>query len=666
MNEDKIAIIVKVLHHYRTINNYIKANSLSCRVFYDSNHEVCIEKAKGFIESGVEALISVGSLYTSLSETFSVPVTPIYRDSFSFVNTIANALNTWDKVAIVTNDSLNDSFSTAAEEAQTLFPETVKIYYYSWPNGMSEAINRVKSDSYKCAIAPSWAADQLRIAGIQPLFASLSERNIHDAIEQAKIGQINYRKINESKALINTILDNNDLGYIVIDDSGIINYASASALKILNIDSGRIVSKKYTDTPICKTGVQECLKYGISSNGIIISIDDQNIMCNCSKININETNSMVMVTLNPVENIYNNEKTLKERMIARGSNAIKTFSSIIGKSKAISETIETAKRYSHYDSVTLITAPSGCGKEIFAQSIHNESSRSSSPFMVINCAALPASILESVLFGYESGTFTGAKHSGKAGLFELANGGTVFMDEVSEMPIDMQSRFLRVLQEKEVMRIGSERAISVNVRVIAATNKSLPKLVSEGKFREDLYYRLSVLVLNIPPLNQRTEDIELLSNYYLVTRGKELNLHIDSLSDEALSILKRIDYPGNIRQLNNILERAMVLSDSSIISADTIVRAIGSDSISVNYPADALSGESKPQIIVQNHVDNTSAPDSFGSSADKSDNLLSIMEDTEKKLLEKLLSECSSRTEAAMKLNISTTTLWRKMKKYNL
>ena len=260
------------------------------------------------------------------------------------------------------------------------------------------------------------------------------------------------------------------------------------------------------------------------------------------------------------------EKTrnkLRSQMIPKGHVARYTMDSILGNSRVIRELKDVARRMAKSASTVLITGESGTGKEVFAQAIHNASSRKNMPFIAVNCSALAASLLESELFGYEEGAFTGARKGGKLGLFEMADKGTLFLDEIGEMPFELQAKLLRVLMEKEVMRIGGTDLIKVNVRIIAATNKDLLKLTREGRFREDLYYRINVLPLPLPPLRERKEDIPVLADFFLQEFGAEKNL-----SKKILRILAAYDWPGNIRELHNCIEYMYQLSDERIGAED--------------------------------------------------------------------------------------------------
>ena len=259
----------------------------------------------------------------------------------------------------------------------------------------------------------------------------------------------------------------------------------------------------------------------------------------------------------------------KKNLNVSGNSAIFTFESIIGSSASLTDTKRMARRAANSDSNVLITGESGTGKELFSQAMHNESGRRQGPFIPINCGSIPKELIGSELFGYEPGAFTGAKKSGHIGKFELADKGTLFLDEIAEMPLDMQSNLLRVLEDGVVYRLGSTKPQTVNVRIIAATNRDLWAYVNEGRFRLDLYFRLSVIKLNIPPLRERTNDVEELANYYIHKFSDDLGRRIDGIEDKALNVLKAYSWPGNVRELRNAMECASnLMLGTSIMCED--------------------------------------------------------------------------------------------------
>ena len=238
-----------------------------------------------------------------------------------------------------------------------------------------------------------------------------------------------------------------------------------------------------------------------------------------------------------------------------------TIDDLIGKSAKITTIKKLILRAANTSSTVLITGESGTGKEVVSNLVHNAGSRKDGPFIKINCSAIPESLLESELFGYTEGAFTGARKGGKPGKFEQANHGTLFLDEIGDMSISMQTKILRAIQEREIERVGGTQPIRVDVRIIAATHRDLAKMITENKFRLDLFYRLNVFVIDLPPLRQRLEDIELLSSHLLIRLKKRLLTSVEGVSSEAIELLKQHHWPGNIRELENVLERAINISD---------------------------------------------------------------------------------------------------------
>jgi len=343
-----------------------------------------------------------------------------------------------------------------------------------------------------------------------------------------------------------------------------------------------------------------------------------------------------VVHFTTIQKIDEIETQIKSEMYMKGHVARYHFEDIVGQSEAMLRVRYQAERFSKYNSTILLCGESGCGKELFAQGIHNNSMRKRQPFVAVNCGSLPTNLLESELFGYVDGAFTGALKKGKKGLFEIADKGTIFLDEITEMDMQGQSRLLRVLEEREIMRVGGDRVIPVDVRVIAATNRDMEKLVSEGKFREDLYYRLNVLTLVIPPLRERGDDVVLLAQSFLQKFGKRYKKLV-SLTPEAEICLQRQPWKGNVRQLRNFCERLVILADDRHIDGDMICKELVNAS---PWPAPA------PATIPEKLEEDVS--------------------DERQDILDALEKAGDSRENAAQILGISKTTLWRRMKKYRI
>ena len=260
------------------------------------------------------------------------------------------------------------------------------------------------------------------------------------------------------------------------------------------------------------------------------------------------------------QGIARNQRAPKQK----GDLATHKFGDIVGKSAALRNVLNQVEVVAPTDSTVLLLGETGTGKEVIARAILNVSSRSNRPFVKLNCAAIPSGLLESELFGHEKGAFTGAV-SQKIGRFELANGGTLFLDEVGDIPLELQPKLLRVLQEQEFERLGNSRTVRVDVRLIAATNRDLEQMVAEKQFREDLYFRLNVFPIRIPPLRERSEDISLLVQYYVDKYSQRMNKQIDVVPEETMAALCRYSWPGNIRELQNLIERAVIMTPGNVL-----------------------------------------------------------------------------------------------------
>ncbi len=314
-----------------------------------------------------------------------------------------------------------------------------------------------------------------------------------------------------------------------------------------------------------------------------------------------------------------------------------SWQSIIGNSVMMQDVKAMAAKAAKTDSNVLINGESGTGKELFAHAIHNDSKRFDGPFIKINCAAIPKDLLESELFGYEEGAFTGAKKQGKVGKFELATGGTIFLDEIGDMPLDMQVKILRVLQEKEIERIGGNKTIPVDCRIIAATNRDLVERIRENEFREDLYYRLNVVNIEVPPLRLRKDDVEILTLKLMEKLSSSLGKFVSNITVDALDSLKLYNWPGNIRELENVVERAINMTDSETIEIQHL----------------------PPFIIAQQSHEHIEMTDLTS--------LRHAVEEVEKATILKCLRAVSyNKLKAAKILGISRTSLYEKIEKFQI
>lgn len=448
--------------------------------------------------------------------------------------------------------------------------------------------------------------------------------------------------------IFNLIGSNPFLGFTVIDENGIILFRNEGMADISGISSKNVIGKKFSDISP-NSSLTEVLKTGEPQLGVLYSTPKGNKAV-IHRIPLKENGKVfgamsiaVFYDVTQLQDILKKYNHLEEEVILlknelralRGSKY--SFSNIIGKSPNIKELKRLARLYATKSSNVLITGESGTGKEIFAHAIHRASARSNGPFIRLNCSCFPRELLESELFGYEGGSFTGARRKGKPGKFEMADNGTIFLDEIGELPLEMQPKLLRVLEEREVWRIGGMNPRRINFRLIASTNRDLQAIVDKGQFRQDLYFRLNVLTLHVLPLRDRKEDIPQLVRYLL----DELNADtvIDfSIGKRTLESLASYDWPGNVRELRNVLERAIAVAEKNTIELQHLPSDIGG---SKTIPL-LTAGETQKMLQKK-------------------------MVKTEKELLEGILASVGgNKSKAARLLGISRTCMYDKLNKYNL
>ncbi|WP_024614775.1 sigma-54-dependent Fis family transcriptional regulator [Clostridium sp. Ade.TY] len=464
---------------------------------------------------------------------------------------------------------------------------------------------------------------------------------IENELERSHVSDI----LKETYNYVGSVMNNVDKGIITVDSEGNINNVNDLAIEVLELTQGDLIGKKIENIiPAWKNIYISFKKENYNTYVKEIKVSNKRIVLKMKAIRLNDkVVGAVIIMSNEGEKISN-----------KALGAYKTFDDILGESDAISNVITNCKIVANSPSTILIEGESGTGKEILAQAIHNYSCRRENKFVAINCGAIPKNLIESELFGYEEGAFTGAKKGGKIGKFELANGGTVFLDEIGEMPLEMQVHLLRVIQEGRICRVSSDKEIPIDVRIIAATNKDLKEEVKKGNFREDLFYRLSVIPIYLPPLRERSGDVEKLINHFLRVKAFKLNKEVPKISEVLYNKLINYSWPGNIRELENCIENIVNLDGdmSYEFTGDIINKEIAATS-SIN------KDKRDKNINDCDYLDDKGIYIEIGNGFN--------IKDIEKTLIERAIKfNDYNMSKTAKSLGISRNTLYYKLDKYGI
>ncbi len=460
-----------------------------------------------------------------------------------------------------------------------------------------------------------------------------------------------YTELEEMQSMLEAIFDSTQDAISVVDQNGINVMINPAYTRVTGLTKKEIIGKDATADIVEGESIHMkviATKKPVKNARLKVGPYGKEVLATAAPIIVDgELKGSVGVLHDVSEIIWLTNELQKAKQIIRKLEAKYTFDDMVGNNKLLLEAIEKAKKAAYTPATVILRGESGTGKELFAHSIHNESNRKFNQFIRVNCAALSDTLLESELFGYEEGAFTGAKKGGKKGLFEQASGGTIFLDEIGEVSLNTQVKLLRVLQEREIVRVGGSKPVSIDVRIITATNMNLEKAVRRGKFREDLYYRLNVIPIKIPPLRERKDDIYILVSDFIKKFNQEYGRRVNDISDEALDVLTMHDWPGNVRELENVIGRAIInmkLYESTIL--DEHLPELGL------HPR-VLGSNSENHNENQNVMENRT--------------LEEIVEDAEKKAIINTLEKYkNNKTQAAKALGVSIRNFYYKLKKYDI
>ena len=427
---------------------------------------------------------------------------------------------------------------------------------------------------FDAVISGAMAVEIARNRGMNAVLIESGKEAIVSAVQEA-IRTAQMAKHNQTVTeRIKAIMDYAYEGVVAIDEAGMITVFNKTTTEITGIPAKAALGH-HVRSILPETGLLRVLETGEAELGELQNLNGTMVAKNRIPVKVKEKVVGAVATFQKVSELQQLEGQIRKKIHHKSLNAKYSFGDIIGRSAAIRDAVERTRKFSKVDSNVLLIGETGTGKEILAQSCHNSSNRRKGPFVAVNCAALPESLLESELFGYVEGAFTGAVKGGKPGLFELAHQGTIFLDEVSEIPLKLQGRLLRVLQEREIMRVGDNRIIPVDVRVISATNRDLKKLAAENGFRRDLLYRIDVLHIQAPSLRERREDIPLLLEHFFALYNRKFGKGIRRVVPLAERMLMEYEWPGNIRELRNLCEQMAVLVEGDTIDTEDVLRVVG-------------------------------------------------------------------------------------------
>lgn len=590
-----------------------------------------VEIARTMQRQGVDVIISRGGTALAIEQAVDVPVVAIQVSGFDIVRAIHTARAFGENIGVI--GFKNVIYGT--DSVQDMLGVTLKLIYLEDEADAEARVEAAVNSGLRVIVGDAISTRVTARYGVKGVLIQSGKEAIVKAIEEAKhVASIRKRERQRAEEL-KAILDFSYEGIVAVDQDGVIKVFNPIAERLLNASAANVIGKRVTEV-LPGISLDAIRAGGRAELGRIQRVGTTFIVGNTVPITVGNEIVGAVFTFQDATHIQQVEKEVRRKLYLKGHVAKHTFDDIIAVGQDMREVINRAKMFAPTESTVLILGETGTGKELFAQSIHNASTRKAGPFVAINCAALPESLLESELFGYEEGAFTGSRRGGKPGLFELAHGGTIFLDEIGDMSLPIQARLLRVLEQREVMRLGGDRVLPVNVRVIAATHKDLRKAVLQGTFRPDLYYRLNVLNILIPPLRERREDIPELVRSFLALSCERLGLAPKTVAREAMDVLVAYSWPGNVRELRNACERLAVGVEESEVFKEDVLKLL-------EWTDDAREAEAS-QMTVALRLDGGG--------------LRRMEEEIMRQVLEKVNGD---RTEACRLLGINRSTLWRRI-----
>uniref|UniRef100_A0ABX1PHY6 Propionate catabolism operon regulatory protein PrpR n=1 Tax=Aromatoleum anaerobium TaxID=182180 RepID=A0ABX1PHY6_9RHOO len=584
----------------------------------------------------VDVVVAAGSNGAYLRQHLSVPVMLVRVTGFDMLGALIRARKISDRIAIVTHETITPEL----EQFKHLFNLPIEQRSYLTIEDAEELVQDLVNEGIEVIAGPGMVTELAEKAGIRGVFL-YSQGSVREALDEA-IGLVQAGHIEEARrARLNTILLHLNEGVVAVDMAERIQSINPAMERLLGIDTGMAVGRPLSEIAP-ELSLRRTLQKGIAELEGIEIIGTHTVVANRIPVTEQGIQTGAVLTVQDSAAIERVDRNLRMHYRPRHFIAKYKLSHLLGNSLSISRARALAEKYARTDATVLITGESGTGKEILAQGIHNASRRRGRPFVALNCAAFPETLLEVELFGYEEGAFTGSRKGGKTGLFELAHLGTILLDEIGELSVTLQTRLLRVLQEKEVLRLGSIDPTPIDVRVIASTNRNLRDCVKQGDFREDLFYRLNILQIELPPLRERQDDLITIAACLLDNAWRRLGLQgsPQHVLEPLLPLLRSHDWPGNVREMESVIERVAVFCGD----------------LGQNESPDPLEMR---LIVPELFVEDAAA----GEAPAGPQGLRSTSRNAELTHILKTIEECGgNQVEACRRLGIGRTTLWRKLK----
>jgi transcriptional regulator with PAS, ATPase and Fis domain len=549
------SVVKRVIEDYRIKN----------AVVVEGNLEEGLSQAQAEIAKGASIIISRGGTYKLLKKNLHTFVVELKLTIFDIANSAESILHSSEDIAVIGYDNIIQSYKLLSN----INKERLHIFQVFQDEKIELRIKKCVEEGITRFIGDTIVATICRKLGFDCEIISSSVESVKMVLENAQEILAGRNKESEFNQRYKALMDSVHDGFIATDEKDNIIACNKTAASILSINLATIIGKNFVQIKELKDFLS-VYQGGKTLTEEVITIHGKKMAISNVPIDVDGVNKGSVLIFQEVRQLQKFENNIRKKMLGDGFTAKYHLDDIKHDSQVMQECINRAAKYSQYDATVLIEGDTGVGKELFAQGIHTSSHRKNQPFVAVNCAALPESLLESELFGYDEGAFTGSRKGGHQGIFEMGHNGTVFLDEIGELPLQSQGRLLRVLQEHQIVRVGGDTIIPVDVRVICATNKDLKREVEKENFREDLLYRINVLSLTVPNLNDRRDDIPVLVTFYLSKFTEKYHKTNLNMSEAALKYLQDFLYDGNVRQLEGLVERGVIMADGNEIQISDI------------------------------------------------------------------------------------------------